>query len=428
MNNNNNNNNLDPLLDWILNSDTAAEANQTPVSNELLSYLLSDQKPSNTTFTPILPNNSAPSQDQLLQKPEKRKNGHSSPSEEDDNDDPTEDQLKLLPSKERRQLRNKISARNFRNRRKEYMATLEEKLEKCQSENSQLKLEVKWVRGMMDKLQAENDQLRLELALCKGGIQQPADMRALSVSPPTTFDPLDWQIACPSSLSANATATSNTFSSPPSSNPSSSSITSTLNSNNNDNSMASNTNIYLAHATIPNWDLSRIFHKEKATPTVDLIRQYPLLSPALMSIVIQHTMTMTTDDIIANSNFADFTMPSDAAISLQPRSEDKFVAALSNSATWQAIINTKPDEAAQDHNKASQEAQQTATPKTETLDLAQMKAYMQDHCPLRWLQKQFCMFILFYVVVQYPRLDKPCRTYLPICNKFRIKRQLTSLK
>ena len=40
----------------------------------------------------------------------------SSPSEEDE--EPTDAQLKLMPSKERRQLRNKISARNFRNRRK----------------------------------------------------------------------------------------------------------------------------------------------------------------------------------------------------------------------------------------------------------------------------------------------------------------------
>lgn len=40
----------------------------------------------------------------------------SSPSEEDE--EPTHEQLKMMPSKERRQLRNKISARNFRNRRK----------------------------------------------------------------------------------------------------------------------------------------------------------------------------------------------------------------------------------------------------------------------------------------------------------------------
>ncbi|KAF1805958.1 Skn-1-like basic-leucine zipper transcription factor [Mucor lusitanicus] len=419
MNNNDNMNDLDPILSWILNSDTT-EPNEKPVSDELLGYLLVDDQHQlqqhALSYPPILPNSqcSPPLPPQPQQQPSKlgkRKNGHSSPSEEDENDDPTEDQLKMMPSKERRQLRNKISARNFRNRRKEYMATLEERMDKCQAENSQLKLEVKWVRGMMDKLQAENDQLRLELALCKGGISQAPP--ASTVSPPTTTsssNPLDWDIVCAPAAAAPITTT--TVTSPTTLSSTSSSYPTHLSST----STASNPNIYLAHATVPNWDLSQLLRKPHSS-SVDLIRNYPLLAPALMSIVIQHTMTMTTDDIISNSTMTDPTMPHPPAPFMAPPNshQDKFVAAVSDSALWHTIINAKPNA----ETPAVETQEQNDDQK---LKLTEMKAYMQDHCPLRWIQKQFCMFVLFYVVVQYPRLDKPCRTYLPICDKFRIKR------
>ncbi|KAK4513071.1 Sulfate permease 2 [Mucor velutinosus] len=429
--NNNNMNDLDPILSWILNSDTT-DSNEKPVSDELLGYLLVDeqhqqQQNALTSFPPILPNSQysppLPPQPQPQEsKLGKRKNGHSSPSEEDENDDPTEDQLKMMPSKERRQLRNKISARNFRNRRKEYMATLEEKMDKCQAENSQLKLEVKWVRGMMDKLQAENDQLRLELALCKGGIAQlpsTTNMTHSTVSPPTTAssNPLEWDIvrAPPLPAAAAAPITTTTATSPTTASSTSSSYPTNLSST----STVSVSNVYLAHATVPNWNLSELLRKPSSS-SVDLIRNYPLLAPALMSIVIQHTMTMTTEDMISNSTMTDPTMPHPpSSFSPLPSSnnhQDKFVAALSDSALWQTIINAKP-------NTETPPAEETQEQDNDQkLSLVEMKAYMQDYCPLRWIQKQFCMFVLFYVVVQYPRLDKPCRTYLPICDKFRIKR------
>ncbi|GAN05650.1 hypothetical protein MAM1_0097d05122 [Mucor ambiguus] len=422
---NNNINDLDPILSWILNSDTT-ESNEKPVSDALLGCLFGDdqqkvQHNALSSFPPILPNGQyspplPPQPEQQQAALGKRKNGHSSPSEEDENDDPTEDQLKMMPSKERRQLRNKISARNFRNRRKEYMATLEERMDKVQAENSQLKLEVKWVRGMMDKLQAENDQLRLELALCKGGISQPLPANN-TVSPPTTTSsssPLDWDVVCATLPAAPITTTTATATSPTTLSSTSLSYPTNVASTSNVN----NPNIYLAHATVPNWDLSQLFRKPPSS-SVDLIRNYPLLAPALMSIVIQHTMTMTTDDIISNSAITDPTMPHPPA-SFYPSAssnshEDKFVAALSNSALWQTIINAKPNTETPVEETQEQNDDQT-------LKLVEVKAYMQNHCPLKWIQKQFCMFVLFYVVVQYPRLDKPCRTYLPICDKFRIKR------
>lgn len=109
-NSNNNNANNDPILDWILQGNLAEDTNK-PMSTELLNFLLTQNV--NVPVTTVQP------QQQEKVSPEMTNNSMmntSSPSEEEE--EPTDAQLKMMPSKERRQLRNKISARNFRNRRK----------------------------------------------------------------------------------------------------------------------------------------------------------------------------------------------------------------------------------------------------------------------------------------------------------------------
>ncbi|KAI9253509.1 hypothetical protein BDA99DRAFT_540761 [Phascolomyces articulosus] len=64
--------------------------------------------------------------------------------------------IKKLTPKERRQLRNKISARNFRVRRKEYISTLEAQVDEHKKHAQQLK-------GKLDNVEDENKQLRLEV-------------------------------------------------------------------------------------------------------------------------------------------------------------------------------------------------------------------------------------------------------------------------
>ncbi|KAJ3210554.1 hypothetical protein HK099_008218 [Clydaea vesicula] len=59
-----------------------------------------------------------------------------------------------LTSKERRQIRNKISARNFRLRRKEYISTLEDEVRKQRMESKYLKLE-------LEKMSEENYKLKM---------------------------------------------------------------------------------------------------------------------------------------------------------------------------------------------------------------------------------------------------------------------------
>ncbi|ORX94952.1 hypothetical protein K493DRAFT_220283 [Basidiobolus meristosporus CBS 931.73] len=70
--------------------------------------------------------------------------------------DPNDPDIQKLSSKERRQLRNKISARNFRVRRKEYIATLEAQVQQYQSE-------VKSLRESFNQVEDENTKLRTEL-------------------------------------------------------------------------------------------------------------------------------------------------------------------------------------------------------------------------------------------------------------------------
>ncbi|KAJ2721489.1 hypothetical protein GGI07_003943 [Coemansia sp. Benny D115] len=73
--------------------------------------------------------------------------------------------VKSLSSKERRQLRNKISARNFRVRRKEYISTLEAEVRQVREENDGLKAELAGARK-------DNSQLRDELQKLRHRISQ----------------------------------------------------------------------------------------------------------------------------------------------------------------------------------------------------------------------------------------------------------------
>ncbi|CEP10356.1 hypothetical protein [Parasitella parasitica] len=243
------------------------------------------------------------------------------------NDQIPDSQLKAMTSKERRQLRNKISARNFRNRRKgnkcyivgggEYIGSLEDELNQQKAENSQLKLELKWIKQKMEALQKENDKLRVDLVLSginlthSNNTQAPTAMSVASNNSPSPY-------LLDSTNLLNSTMNISSFSS---NSPSSSSDNSTLSSppklfsdfpenwdfvlptENNQNS----TDTYLSHALLPDWNINRILEKETSTAMVSnsssspLIQQYPLLAPALMSIVLAHAMTMSTDEILATA-------------------------------------------------------------------------------------------------------------------------------
>ncbi|GAA5931476.1 hypothetical protein JCM3775_006865 [Rhodotorula graminis] len=92
-------------------------------------------------------------------------------------DKPDPDEYQKLSSKEKRQMRNKISARNFRHRRKEYITTLEEEISSRDTIISELRDEVGVIR-------AENSGLRTEVATLKEKWQDLLDkLSSLSGTP-----------------------------------------------------------------------------------------------------------------------------------------------------------------------------------------------------------------------------------------------------
>lgn len=353
------------------------------------------------------------------------------------------------------------------------MASLEAQMEQCKAENSQLKLEVKWVRDMMDKLQAENDRLRLELVLCKQKHQQQLsptadplkDMNAsippavnnyggygatsnsISPSPPTnnlqmmanseflssvptttsTCNQWDFNYAAVTTVPQTATCT-NTPSNSSTTNTNTTTSATTLNSASLPPSAYNN--IYLAHASLPNWDMSCIFEKDgqSITPAlrIDLIRAYPLLAPALMSIVLNQTLAMTTEEIMANSTLCDPTTPN----TLDTVTNKCLLAPLSDS------VVPRVQEQQQQEQQLQERAQQpvVGTPETNSAasrnsntEQAHQAKSKKDNCPINWVQRQFCIFVIHYVVVKYPRLDTTARKYLPICDKYRKKAPITQL-
>ncbi|KAI9273070.1 hypothetical protein BDA99DRAFT_499937 [Phascolomyces articulosus] len=241
----------------------------------------------------------------------------------------TDSQLKKMTSKERRQLRNKISARNFRQRRKDYITSLEEQIEQLQNEKSQLKLEVKNVYGIVTKLQKENDQLRVDLLLSRQGMVTTTPTTSTSTVNHTVQQQHQQPI---NNNTTNATTTpddmlasipeltfTNTMSSPEDAlfdtldtdfHSNTSTSLSPPSSTDEMNNAASWDLVlpdatWLSHAAIPRWDWSRILDKSQArtNPTTlydvrDTFQKYPLLAPALMSIVVGHTMSMSAEELM----------------------------------------------------------------------------------------------------------------------------------
>ncbi|KAF7728398.1 hypothetical protein EC973_006206 [Apophysomyces ossiformis] len=314
-----------------------------------------------------------------------------------------EAQLKAMTSKERRQLRNKISARNFRNRRKEYITSLEDQVDQQNAEISRLRLEIKWAKENIDALKKENDSLKLELIVVKkqaSTVDQftssPLDMPSLAVttsslssqsSPPNLFDLSmdDWIFTVPEET-------------------------------------------HLSHAVIPHWDFSSILSKEQAinpaTPNM-LFRRFPLLAPALMSIVLSHTMTMTTEELLAAARLAssqktwtiedsrDFHtkhMPGLSAKEmknvwdiLQPR---------------QNLIENVKEEEFHDSIETPEENKKASEPQAK----AEVVSFELPYCPIGWIQQTFFRLVCA-AMMEYQQTNRHWsdKIPIPICDRFRRK-------
>ncbi|KAI8637260.1 hypothetical protein BD408DRAFT_424862 [Parasitella parasitica] len=212
---------------------------------------------------------------------------HHSSAEDNSDDDMLEEEMnplnnrngssKKMTSKERRQLRNKISARNFRVRRKEYITQLEERVAEHEKTINDLKQE-------NEKLRRANQDI----------------MQQLLVQP----------ITPPSSSSDESSSGSEGHNSPSTLPPAYQFQLNDLYDFNLFDQQAQQANqqmnessnlFYLNHATMPDWDMTQVLgEKGKSISAEDyqrelskeLINDYPLLAPALMSIVLRHTLSL----------------------------------------------------------------------------------------------------------------------------------------
>ncbi|KAL5514361.1 hypothetical protein ACEPAG_2449 [Sanghuangporus baumii] len=121
---------------------------------------------------------------------------------DDDADDwrPSPEEYAKMSSKEKRQLRNKISARNFRIRRKEYIATLEGDI----ADRDRL---IDAIRSELGNTKSENNALRQEVeALKKAILEGRASPMLPPPAPLSPLSPLSSFATLPGSSSSNANA------------------------------------------------------------------------------------------------------------------------------------------------------------------------------------------------------------------------------
>ncbi|KAF7728808.1 hypothetical protein EC973_005434 [Apophysomyces ossiformis] len=172
--------------------------------------------------------------------------------------------LKQMTSKERRQLRNKISARNFRVRRKEYLGQLETQIQEQETRIKQLENENR-------QLRKSNEELMLKLQ------QWEQTSNPVVVTPPTTYE--------------------RQFPEPPSIVPFDLDILPCLDFGN-----AGRNTFHLSYAVMPDWDFARLLSEAANDESGEqLLRLYPLFAPAIMSIVLRHTFMLHYEAFLMSS-------------------------------------------------------------------------------------------------------------------------------
>lgn len=290
---------------------------------------------------------------------------------------------------------------------------MEDELNEQKAENSQLKLELKWTKAKMETLEKENDKLRLDLML--GGIVLTTPQ--IQTSPYT----IESSALINSTLNSSSSDESN-LSSPPN-------LFSDFPDNWDFVLPQSQQDTYLAHATVPDWNIDQVLSKETSVvPNNQLLfQQYPLLAPALMSIVLTHTMTLSTDEILATSKL---NPPSNTI----QYNNNKSLGVMTNKeaqAVWDileplTLLNERND-------KITATADAVEEVKVEKTNLCEAyKALVLPFCPVSWLQQRVCRYLCEYIAkcttVAPPPSEESSVVQKPrLCRHFqRAKRYITA--
>ncbi|KAG1206650.1 hypothetical protein G6F69_008672 [Rhizopus microsporus] len=223
-----------------------------------------------------------------------------SDSSSDSEDEGLGGSYKAMTSKERRQLRNKISARNFRVRRKEYITQLEQKVEYQEKTIESLKEENEKLRKVNDELMQQLLSQPITQSSSSGltsddsttsaseGQSSPEPLSSMPFQFPldelydfSLFDQVDQQS---SQFSQQQQQQQQQLSQP-----------------NAPFSLEQFSSFYLHHVATPDVNISNILNEkfkddmtqeERRTAASELLSEYPLLGAALMSIILRHTMTL----------------------------------------------------------------------------------------------------------------------------------------
>ncbi|KAI7884614.1 hypothetical protein K492DRAFT_204521 [Lichtheimia hyalospora FSU 10163] len=168
-----------------------------------------------------------------------------------------------MTAKERRQLRNKISARNFRVRRKEYIEQLEDQISK---QDKELVL----LRESNARLEKINQELLLQLERWQSlsNAQQQQQQQQ------------------PATMLADTTTTSSGETLPD--------LFNFFGLNDLD---LFDFNVNVSNAVIPHFDFARVLNEkpDARISSAELMKSFPLLAPTLMSMIIGHTMTLVSE-------------------------------------------------------------------------------------------------------------------------------------
>ncbi|CAO3697140.1 unnamed protein product [Umbelopsis ramanniana] len=220
--------------------DTAETAPITTVSPDKLTIKQEDDKPASPEDLRLTPERASPS----------FSSGRRNSKMDYDSDEEihSPEDIKKMTPKERRQLRNKISARNFRVRRKEYISTLEAQVQEHKSYADQLFDKLSKVENENICLKAEVDSLRRQNQLLA------TQHMASPPSPPTSSD-----LVRTASNSSNAsTSSSSRISSPRINLNKDISITGSKAID----TYRQDTRILVSNAVIPTWNVEQILKQD----------------------------------------------------------------------------------------------------------------------------------------------------------------------
>lgn len=355
------------------------------------------------------------------------------------------------------------------------MTTLEDELDDCKSENKKLQTELATIKDKMVQLESENKQLRLDLVLYEQGINPSSCQHHSHSSNPssntTTGALSSFELSPDTTL--HALSSDSSSASPPDLNnlydfsyqPPSTALTQShplapffRQPQQQQQQQPAATNplwnlplpdfnlhdMYLSHAMMPDWDVDHVLSKSNEQSALmpansninvmDTFQRFPLLAPALMSIVVGHTMTLSTNDLLT----LNFSTPIAAAVAAAPitTTTDKQILKI-----WELLQPLHQKTITHSSSVADSNDDNDDSPDEDTINTSSSSASLTDDekvhsgglvCSLhRYLKSYVCASIQAYM--EHCRLEgersdieqaRRVQPRSPLCQRFQRAKQM----